>query len=122
MTLLHLDVFFIAAALFCAVVLVVDMLRRGSSLPNFFTRGFASKDTEANQESQRQIKTVNWKKGIFRLTLVFSVLFGIFAASVNAEIRNSYIDFLENFFIFFATTWIIYFATSFVIRGFASKK
>lgn len=120
MTLLHLDVFIIAAILFCAVVVVVDMLRRGSSLPNFFTRGFASKNAKANEESQRQIKPINWKKGLFRLTLVFSVLFGIFAAAVG--IQNSYIDFLQNFLIFFALTWLIYFAIGFVIRGFASKR
>ena len=122
MTLLHLDVFIIAVVLFCAVVVVVDMLRRGSSLPNFFTRGFASKDAEAKEESQGQVKSINWKKGIFRLTLVFSVLFGIFAAFVNAEIQNSYMEFVESFLMFFATTWIIYFATGFVIRGFANKK
>ena len=122
MTLLHLDMLIIAAILFCAVVVVVDMLRRGSSLPNFFTRGFANKDAEANGESQGQIKSVNWKKGIFRLTLVFSVLFGIFAAYVDVGIQSSPADFLVSFLMFFATTWLIYFSTSFVIRGFSSKK
>ena len=122
MTLLHLDMLIIAAILFCAVVVIVNMLRRGASSRNFFTRGFASKDAETNEESQKQIKSVNWKKGIFRLTLVFSVLFGIFAAFVNAEIQNSYIEFVENFLIFFATTWAIYFAVGFVIRGFTSKR
>ena len=122
MTLLHLDAFFIAAALFCAVVVIVDTLRRGSSSPNFFTRGFASKDAESHEKGQGQIKLVNWKKGIFRLTLVFSVLFGIFAALINAETRNSPGDFLMSVLIFFAMTWLIYFAVGFVIRGFASKK
>ncbi len=122
MALLHLDVFIIAAILFCAVVAIVYMLRQDSSLPNFFTRDFASKGAASNEESQGQIKSVNWKKGLFRLTLVFSVLFGIFAAFVNAETQNSYVDFFENFFIFFAMTWLIYFAMRFVIRGFANKK
>ena len=94
-----LDMFIIAALLFCVctVVVLVNTLRRGSGLPNFLTRDFARKDTESNEESQGQIKSINWKKGLFRLTLVFSVLFGIFAAFANAEIQGSYEDFLESF-------------------------
>jgi len=122
MSLLNLDVFIIALLLFCVIVVVVGMPRRGPSFQSFFVRGFTSKNAETNEENQEQIKSVNWKKGLFRLTLVFSVLFGVFAAFANGETRNSYLGFLESFFIFFGLTWLIYFSVGFVIRGFESKK
>lgn len=109
----------ITTSVFCVVLIVMLAVRPG--VFRLLVREFTSNNATLNKESQEQTN-VNWKKGIFRLTLVFSVLFGIFAAFINSEIQNSYIDFLENFFIFFALTWIIYFAIGFVIRGFASKE
>lgn len=115
-----LGVLAVAILVFCFLVVVMAALRPSLSIS--VIRGFRSKDAESDGEMQEEIKSINWKKGFFRLTLVFSVLFGIFAAFVNAEIQNSYMYFVEGFLMFFATTWIIYFAIGFVIRGFASKK
>ena len=115
-----LGVLVIAILVFCFLVVVMAALRPSLSIS--LIRGFRRKDAESDDEMEEKIKSINWKKGLFRLTLVFSVLFGIFAAFVNVAIQNSYVDFLEDFFIFFGLTWIIYFATIFVIRGFASKE
>ena len=116
------DVFVIVFLVFCVLDLVMAVLR-----PTVFissVRGFTSKDAESDDEMQEQIKPINWKKGVFRLTLVLSVLFGTFAGIVNTKDShiNSADGFLIGFSIFFVMTWLIYFATSFVIKGFASKK
>lgn len=115
-----LGVLVVAILVFCLLVVVMAALR--PSLTISVIRGFRSKDAESDDEMQEEIKSINWKKGIFRLTLVFSLLFGIFSGIINANIHDSGGAFLEAFFMFFALTWIIYFATGFVIRGFASKK
>ena len=115
-----LGVLVIAILVFCLIVVVMAALR--PSLSTSLIRGFRRKDAESDDEMQAEIKSLNWKKGVFRLTLVFSVLFGIFSGMINAAIHGSSGAFLAAFFIFFGLTWLIYFATIFVIRGFASKK
>ena len=118
-----LGVLVIAILVFCFLVVVMAALRPSLSIA--LIRGFRSKDAESDDEMEEEIKSINWKKGLFRLTLVFSILFGIFSGIINAAIaviQDSGDAFLQAFFIFFGLTWIIYFATSFVIRGFTSKK
>ena len=110
----------IVILVFCVLAVVMAALR--PSLFSSFVRGFTSKDAKSDEEMQESIKFINWKKGFFRLTLVLSVLFGIFSAIANAAIYDSGGAFLAGFFAFFGLIWLIYFAISFVIRGFASKK
>jgi hypothetical protein len=114
------DVFVIVILVFCVLVVVMAVLRPGVS--GSFIRGFTSKDAESDTEMQGQMKFINWKKGVFRLTLVLSILFGIFSGIANAKIYDSGEAFLAGFFAFFGLIWLIYFAIGFVIRGFASKK
>ncbi len=120
MALSLLGVLVVAILVFCLLVVVMAALRPSVSIS--IIRGFKSKDAESDDEMQEEIKSINWKKGLFRLTLVFSVLFGIFSGIISADIHDSGGAFLEAFFMFFGLTWIIYFATGFVIRGFANKK
>lgn len=120
MALSLLGVLVVAILVFCFLVVVMAALRPSVSIS--VIRGFRNKDAESDDEMQEEIKSINWKKGFFRLTLVFSVLFGIFSGIISADIHDSGGAFLEAFFMFFGLTWIIYFATSFVIRGFANKK
>ncbi len=115
-----LGVFVIVTLVFCVLVVVMAALR--PSLFGSLIRGFTSKDAKSDDEMQAEIKSVNWKKGIFRLTLVLSILFGVFAGMAGVEVSNSSGVFLAGFFIFFGLTWVIYFALGFVIRGFTSKK
>ena len=120
MALSLLGVFIISIFVLCVLAVVMAVLR--PSLFSSFVRGFTGKDTESDEEMQKQIKFINWKKGFFRLTLVLSVLLGIFAGIINAEVYDSGGAFLAGFFVFFGMTWLIYFAIGFVIRGFASKR
>ena len=113
-------VFIVAILVFCVLVVVMAALR--PSLFSSFVRGFTGKDAESDEEMQKQVKFINWKKGFFRLTLVLSVLLGIFAGIINAEVYDSGGAFLAGFFVFFGMTWFIYFAIGFVVRGFASKR
>ena len=115
-----LGVFVIATLVFCVLVVVMAALR--PSLFGSLIRGFTNKDAKSDEEMQAQIKSVNWKKGIFRLILVLSILFGIFSGTINAETHGSSDAFFVGFFIFFGLTWLIYFAVGFVIRGFTSKR
>ena len=87
-----------------------------------FVRGFTANGAESDEEMQKQIEFINWKRGFFRLTLVLSILFGIFAGIINAEVYDSGGAFLAGFFVFFGLTWLIYFGIGFVVRGFASKR
>ena len=120
MALSLLGVFVITTLVFCVLVVVMAALR--PSLFSSFVREFTSKDAKSDEEMQEQIKFINWKKGFFRLTLVLSILFGVFAGIINAEAYDSGGAFLAGFFVFFGLTWLIYLAIGFVIRGFASKK
>lgn len=117
MALSLLGVFIIAIFVLCVLAVVLAALR--PSLFSPFVRGFTSKDTESNEEAQGKIKFINWKKGIFRLTLVLSMLFGLFAGIVNAEPRDHHsIDrFLVSFFIVFALIWLVHFVLNYVIRN-----
>ena len=105
---------------FCVLAVVMAALR--PSVFSSFVRGFRGEDAKSDEEMQEQIKSINWKKGFFRLTLVLSILFGIFAGIANGVIYDSGRAFLVGFFAFFGLVWLIYFAISFVIKGFASKK
>ena len=105
---------------FCVLAVVMAALR--PSVFSSFVRGFRGEDAKSDEEMQEQIKSINWKKGFFRLTLVLSVLFGIFAGITNGVIYDSGKAFLVGFFAFFGLIWLVYFAVSFVIKGFASKK
>lgn len=110
----------IVMLVFCVLIVVMAPLR--SPLFSAFVRGFRGEDAKSDEEMQEQIKSINWKKGLFRLTLVLSVLFGISAGMTNAAVHDSGRAFLIGFFISFGLIWLIYFAIGFVIRGFASKK
>ena len=120
MALSLLGIFVIVILVFGFLVVVMAALR--PSVYRSFVREFTSKDAKADEEMQEQIKSINWKKGFFRLTLVLSVLFGIFAGITNAEIQDSADAFLIGFFISFGLVWLVYFMVGFVIKGFASKK
>ena len=113
-------VFIVAILVFCVLVVVMAALR--PSLFGSFVRGFTGKDAESGEEMQKQIEFINWRKGFFRLTFVLSILFGVFAGIINAEVYDSGGAFLAGFFVFFGLTWLIYFAIGFVVRGFASKR
>lgn len=116
-----LGVLVIAILVFCVLVVVLAALR--PSLFSPFVRGFTSKDAESNEEAQGKIKSINWKKGLFRLTLVLSILFGLFAGIVNAEPRDHHsVDrFLVSFFIVFGLIWLVYFVLNYVIRNLAGR-
>ena len=120
MALSLLGVFVISIFVLCVLAVVMAVLR--PSVFSSFIRGFTGKDAESDEEMQKQVKFINWKKGFFRLTLVLSVLLGIFAGIINAEIYDSGGAFLAGFFVFFGLTWLVYFAVGFVIRGFASER
>lgn len=113
-------IFVIVILVFCVLAVVMAALRPSVFIS--FIRGFTSQDAKSDEEMQEQIKSINWKKGFFRLTLVLSVLFGTFAGIANAEIQDSGGAFLIGFFISFGLVWFIYLAISFVIKGFASKR
>ena len=110
----------IVILVFCVLVVVMAALR--PSLFSSFVRGFTSKDAKSDKEVQELIKSINWKKGFFRLTLVLSILFGIFSGIANAGVYDSSEAFFAGFFAFFGLIWLIYFAIGFVIKGFVSKK
>ena len=116
-----LGVFIIAIFVLCVLAVVLAALR--PSLFSPFIRGFTSKDTETNEEAQGEIKFINWNKGLFRLTLVLSTLFGIFAGIVNAGPRDHHsIDrFLISFLIVFGLIWFVYFVLNYVIRNLAGR-
>ena len=120
MALSLLYVFIVMILVFCVLVVVMAVLRPG--VFSFFIRGFTSKDAKSDAEMPGQMKFINWKKGLFRLTLVLSVLFGLFAGIINAEVYDFGGAFLAGFFVFLGLTWLIYFAIGFVVRGFASKR
>ena len=105
---------------FCVLAVVMAALR--PSIFSSFVRGFRSEDAKSDEGIQEPIKFINWKKGFFRLTLVLSILFGIFSGIANAAIYDSSRAFLAGFFACFGLIWLIYFAIGFVIKGFASKK
>ena len=109
----------IVVLVFCVLAVVMAVLR--PSLFSSFVRGFRGEDAKSDNGMQEPIQFINWKKGFFRLTLVLSILFGIFSGIANAETYDSGGAFLAGFFAFFGLIWLIYFAISFVIRGFASK-
>ena len=120
MALSLLGIFVIAILVFCVLVVVMAVLR--PSIFGSFVRGFTANGAESDEEMQKQIEFINWKRGFFRLTLVLSILFGIFAGIINAEVYDSGGAFLAGFFVFFGLTWLIYFGIGFVVRGFASKR
>ena len=105
---------------FCVLAVVMAAIR--PSLFSSFVRGFRGEDAKSDNGMQAPIQFINWKKGLFRLTLVLSILFGVFSGIANAAIYDSGRAFLAGFFAFFGLIWSIYFAIGFVIRGFASKK
>ncbi|RKU24752.1 hypothetical protein C6503_00605 [Candidatus Poribacteria bacterium] len=111
----------IVILVFCVLVVVMAPLR--SPLFGSFVRGFTSKDAKSDEEMQEQIKSINWKKGFFRLTLVLSILFGFCAGMVNAEPRDHHsIDrFLVTFFIVFGLIWFVYFVLNYIIRNLAGR-
>ena len=121
MALSLLGVFVIVILVFCVLVVVMAPLR--SPFFSFFVRGFTSKNAKPDEESQEQIKFINWKKGVFRLTLVLSILFSFSAGMVNAEPRDHHsIDrFLIGFFIVFGLIWLVYFVLNYIIRNLAGR-
>ena len=114
-------VFVIVILVFCVLAVVIVALR--TSLFSSFVRGFRHEDAKSDEEMQEQIKLINWKKGVFRLTLVLSILFSFFAGIVNAGPRHHHsIDrFLVAFFIVFGLTWLGYFVLNYIIRNLAGR-
>ncbi len=121
MALSLLYIFIIMILVFCVLVVVMAPLR--SPLFSSFVRGFTSKDAKSDEQSQEQIKFINWKKGVFRLTLVLSILFSFSAGMVNAEPRDHHsVDrFLIGFFIVFGLTWLVYFVLNYIIKNLAGR-
>ena len=127
----HLDVFISAIFLLCVLVVVVDILRGGPSVFGRFIRGFNGKNPEFGDGNQKQVKHVNWKKGMFRLTLVWSVpLAWLFGGDVGEEWFGSGMrGFFTGVLIFFLLIWLVYFligpaiirAITFVMKGFMNK-
>lgn len=68
-------------------------------------------------------KSINWRKGFFRLILILSVPVGIWGGIMTerSAYDGSFFDFLIGFLVFYGLTWLTYFAVRFVIRGFANK-
>ena len=131
MVLSHLDVLVVAIFLICILVVVVDILRGGPSIFGRFIRGFNGKNPESGDGNQKQVKHVNWKKGMFRLTLVLSVpLAWLFGGDIGAEWFGSGMrGFFTGVLIFFLLIWLVYFligpaiirAITFVMKGFMDK-
>ena len=121
MDFLLLGVLAIAILVFCVLGVVMAVLRPGVSIS--FIRGFTSKDAEADAEMQGQMKFINWKKGVFRLTLVLSILLSTFAGIVyaNPADHHSIDRFLIGFFILFGLIWLIYFVLNYIIRSLAGR-
>ena len=121
MALLLLGVLVIAILVFCVLVVVMALLRPGVS--SSFIRGFTSKEAESDAEMQGQMKFINWKKGVSRLTLVLSILFATFAGILNAEPRGHHsIDrFLISFCIVFGLIWLVYFVLNYIIKNLAGR-
>ena len=111
----------IVILVFCVLVVVMAALR--PFVFSSFVRGFRREDAKSDEQMQEPIKSVNWKKGIFRLTLVLSILFSFSAGMVNAEPRNHHsIDrFLVTFFVVFGLTWLVYFILNYIIRNLAGR-
>ncbi len=131
MALSHLDVFISAIFLICVLVAVVGVLRGGPSIFERFIRGFNNKNPESGGGNQRQVKHVNWKKGMFRLTLVLSVpLAWLFGGDIGEEWFGSGMrGFFTGVLIFFLLIWLVYFligpaiirAITFIMKGFMDK-
>lgn len=102
---------------FCVLGIVMIILYQPRSI--FSVRTFRNTEAKSDEETQAQMQFINWEKGFFRLTLVLSVLLGIF---VGMEDTNSAFDFLIVFFTFFGLTWLVYFALRFTIKGFTDKR
>ena len=113
-------VFVIVILVFCVLVVVMALLR--SPFFGSFVRGFRGEDAKSDEEMQEQIKFNN-KKGVFRLTLVLSILFSFSAGMVNAEpLDHHSIDrFLVTFFIVFGLIWLVYFVLNYIIRNLAGR-
>ena len=111
----------IAILVFCVLAVVMAALR--PSVFSSFVRGFRSEDAKSDERMQEPIKFINWKKGIFRLTLVLSMLLSFSAGMINAEPRDHHsIDrFLIDFFIVFGLIWLVYFVLNYLIRNLAGR-
>ena len=111
MALSHLDVFISAIFLLCVLVVVVNILRGGPNIFERFIRGFNGKNPESEDGNQGQVKHVNWKKGMFRLTLVFSApLAWLFGGDLGEEwFGLGMSGFFTGVLIFFLLIWLVYF-------------
>ncbi|MYK96026.1 hypothetical protein F4009_18840, partial [Candidatus Poribacteria bacterium] len=105
----------IVILVFCVLVVVMAPLR--SPFFGSFVRGFRGVDAKSDEETPEHIKFINYEKGVFRLTLVLSVLFSFSAGMVNAEpLDHHSIDrFLVTFFIVFGMIWLVYFVLNYII-------
>ena len=114
-------VFVIVILVFCVLVVVMALLR--SPFFGSFVRGFRGEDAKSDEETPEHIKFINYEKGVFRLTLVLSILFSFSAGMVNAEpLDHHSIDrFLVTFFIVFGLIWLVYFVLNYIIRNLAGR-
>lgn len=116
-----LGVFVIATLVFCVLVVVMAALR--PSLFGSLVRGFRHENVKSDEEMQAHIKAINWKTGMFRLTLVLSILFSFCAGVVNAAPRDHHwIDrFLATFFVIFGLIWLVYLILNYIIKDLAGR-
>ena len=119
----------IVILVFCVLAVVMAAIR--PSLFSSFVRGFGGEDAKSDEGTQEPIKFINWKKGMFRLTLVLSVpLAWLFGGDIGEEWFGSGMrGFFTGVLIFFLLIWLVYFligpaiirAITFVMKGFMDK-
>ena len=116
-----LGVFVIVTLVFCVLVVVMTPLR--SPFFSAFIREFRGEDAKSDEEMQGHIKCINYKKGVFRLTLVLSILFSFSAGMVNAEPwdHHSIDRFVATFFSVFGLIWLVYFLLNYMIRNLVGR-
>jgi len=75
-------------------------------------------------------RTMNLKRGLFRLAIVLSPIAGLlccFERKTGGMLSGPYYTYTvwepsERFLIGFLGIWLLYFATKFILRGFSSKQ
>jgi hypothetical protein len=67
------------------------------------------------------MKTINWGKGFFRLTLILSVLLSLVFGGIFALVEKTAFTVFVSFVVPFGLVWGIYFLLLFIVRGFTDK-
>ena len=66
------------------------------------------------------MKSINWQKGVFRLTLVMSILLGLLVLC-GAWTYHGWISGVLWGIILFSLVWLFYFVIAFIVKGFMDK-